>query len=163
MTDVKSIYQESLRNTHAEERQGLTQMQAQVKGLDAYPDYQALLNRHIATTETQIGRIEAAMEAAGEAASGGLREAVTNAVGAAGAAIHGLTPDTTLKNLYAGYAFQYHQIAAYKSLAVIAEAAGFGADKGWIDQTIAEEEAAAKEVEAIIPSVTRTFIAKEGR
>jgi ferritin-like metal-binding protein YciE len=161
-TDVRSIYQESLRNTHAEERQGLTQMEAQVKGLDAYPDYQALLQRHVATTRTQIGRIEAALEAAG-AGCGGLREAVTNAVGAAGTALHGVMPDTTLKNLYAGYAFQFHQIAAYKSLAVIAEAAGFGADKGWIDQTIAEEEAAAREVEAIIPSVTRAFLDKQGR
>lgn len=161
-TDVKSIYQESLRNTHAEESQGLAQMEQQVKGLEAYPDYAALLNRHIATTREQLRRIESAIEAAGTSVAG-LREAVTGAVGTAGNAVHGVMPDATLKNLYAGYAFQYHQIAAYKSLAVIAEAAGFGGDAGWIGQTIAEEEAAARDVEAIIPSVTRIFLAKQGQ
>ena len=35
-TDVKSMYQESLRNTHAAEKQGLTQMETQVKGLDDF-------------------------------------------------------------------------------------------------------------------------------
>ncbi len=32
--------------------------------------------------------------------------------------------DETLKNLYAAYAYQHDQIAAYRSLIVIAEAAG---------------------------------------
>jgi hypothetical protein len=43
-------------------------------------------------------------------------------VGTVGATVHALTQDETLKNLYAGYAFQYQQIAAYRSLIAIAEA-----------------------------------------
>ncbi len=161
MTDVKSMYQESLRNTHAAEQQGLVEMQAQVKGLDEYPDYKALLERHIATTQGQLARLDAAIAETG-ANGAGLREAVTSAVGAVGSAVHGVMPDATLKNLYAGYAYQFEQIAAYQSLAVIAEAAGHGAHAGWIEQSIAEERAAAAEVEALIAPVTRTFIAKNG-
>jgi len=160
-TDVKTIYTQALQNTHAEEKQGLAQMQIQVKGLDAYPDYQALLHRHIATTEAQITRVEAALAEAG-AGTPALREAVTQAVGTVGNAVHAVMPDTVLKNLFAGYAFQFHQIAAYKSLAVLAAAAGFGAHSAWIEQSIAEEEAAAREVEALIAPVTSTFVAKEG-
>ena len=161
MTDAKTIYQQSLRNTHAAEKQGLVQMESQIKGLDAYPDYQALLRRHVATTQGQIARLEAEMDEAG-AGGAGAREAVTAAVGAVGSAVHAVMPDATLKNLYAGYAFQFEQIAAYTSLAVIAEAAGHGGHAGWIAETIEEERAAAAEVEAIIPGVTRTFLTLQG-
>ena len=161
MTDIASMYQESLRNTHAAEKQGLIEMQAQVKGLDAYPEYKALLERHIATTQGQIARLDRAIDETG-AGGAGLREAVTSAAGAVGAAVHGVMPDATLKNLYAGYAYQFEQIAAYQSLAVIAEAAGHGAHAGWIEESIAEERAAAREVEALIAPVTRQFTAKMG-
>lgn len=158
-TDVTSMYQQALRNTHAMEHQGLVQMQAQVKGLDDYPDYAALLTRHIETTKRQIARIEAEMDEA-DAGSAVLRETVTTAAGAIGAAIHGVMPDATLKNLFAGYAFQHEQIAAYQSLKVLAEAAGHGGHASWIDETLEEERRAAKDVEALIGPVTTNFIGK---
>lgn len=161
-TDVKSMYQEALRNTHAMEHQGLVQMRNQVKGLGDYPDYASLLNQHIATTEGQLARLEAEIDEAG-AGSAGLREAVTTAAGAVGATVHGVMPDATLKNLYAGYAFQHEQIAAYTSLKVLAQAAGHGDHAGWIDQTIDEERTAAKAVEAIIAPVTTKFIERNGK
>lgn len=161
-TDVASMYQQALRNTHAMEHQGLVQMQAQVKGLDDYPDYAALLTRHIETTKRQITRVEAEMDEA-DAGSATLREAVTTAAGAVGAAVHGVMPDATLKNLFAGYAFQHEQIAAYRSLKVLAEAAGHGGHAGWIDETLEEERSAAKEVEGLIGPVTTAFIGKNGK
>lgn len=159
MPDLASMYKEALQNTHAAERQGLVQMERQVGGLADYPDYKALIERHIATTKTQIGRVEGALAEIGASAAN-LREAVTATAGAVGAAVHGVMPDQTLKNLYAGYAYQAEQIAAYRSLAVIAKAAGHGAHVGWIDDTASEEEKAAADVAAIIPSVTERFLAK---
>lgn len=160
MPDAKHIYTQSLQNTHAAERQGLQQMELQIKGLDDYPEYAALLRGHVETTERQIERIEQALKDV-DAGAATLREAVTTAVGTVGAAVHGVMPDATLKNLYAGYAFQGEQIAAYTSLAVIAKAAGFGKHQGWIDTSIEEEKAAAEKVEAIIGSVTTKFLAKQ--
>ena len=160
--DLPSIYQQSLRNTHAAEHQGLVQMQAQVKGLGDYPEYQALLERHIETTKGQIARLDAEMVEA-DAGSAALRETVTTAAGAVGAAVHGVMPDATLKNLYAGYAFQFEQIAAYQSLAVIADAAGHGGHAGWIAESLEEERAAAREVEALIEPVTRQWLQLNGK
>jgi len=157
MTDAKAIYQGALRNTHALEQQGLQQIERQLNGLDDYPDYAALLRRHAGTVRTQLGRIEAALAEAGGEVSGA-QEAVTGAIGSVGAAVHGLFQDTTLKNLYAGYAFQYDQVAAYTSLAVIAEQAGFAAHRDWIATTIQEERTAADEVEALIEPVTRRYL-----
>jgi ferritin-like metal-binding protein YciE len=155
--DAKTLYQGSLRNTHAAETQGLTQMEHQIGRLEHYPHYIALLRGHIETTRGQIARLERAMEEVGTSVSP-LRESVTNTAGAVGASVHAFFQDETLKNLYAGYAYQFEQVAAYASLAVIAEEAGFAGHRGWIEQSIREEQEAARGVEALIEPVTRTYM-----
>ncbi|WP_449410002.1 DUF892 family protein [Methylobacterium komagatae] len=122
-TDIGMIYAGALRNTRALEKQGLEQMERQLSGLERYPDYAAVLRRHVGTTKGQIDRLDKALEAVGESAST-LKETVTSVAGSIGAAVHATAQDETLKNLYAGYAYQYDQVAAYRSLAVIAERAG---------------------------------------
>src|SRR3712207_2659587 len=122
-TDARMIYVSSLRNTRALEQQGLQQMEIQVSRLERYPDYAALLQQHIATTRGQIARLDQALQALGESPST-LKETVTSVVGTVGATVHAMAQDETLKNLYAGYAFQYQQIAAYRSLIAIADEIG---------------------------------------
>ena len=156
-TDAHSLYVTALRNTHAMEQQGLRQMETQVSRLEKYPDYAALLNRHIETTRQQLQRLEQALQAAGEGA-GTIKEAVTNVAGTVGATVHGLFQDETLKNLYAGYAYQYEQIAAYRSLIAIAESAGETAHVSAFRQTVQEEEQAAQEVAGLIETVTRRYV-----
>ncbi len=155
--DARAIYTSSLRNTHALEQQGLQQMEIQVTRLERYPDYAALLQRHIETTRQQIARLDQALQAVGESPST-IKETVTSVVGTVGATVHALTQDETLKNLYAGYAFQYQQIAAYRSLIAIAETAGETAHSAGFRQSIQEEEHAAQQVADIIEPVTRRYV-----
>jgi ferritin-like metal-binding protein YciE len=156
-TDIGTIYAGALRNTRALERQGLEQLERQISGLERYPDYAAVLRRHAETTKGQIARLDKALEAVGESAST-LKETVTSVAGSVGAAVHAAAQDETLKNLYAGYAYQYDQIAAYRSLIVIAEAAGQSAQVPSFKTSIAEETKAAEEVAALIEPVTRTYL-----
>ena len=156
-TDLKTLYQGSLTATHAAEQQGLQQMETQLSGLTDYPDYAALLQRHITVTKAQITRLEQAMADTGTSPPA-VKEGVTTAIGAVGAAVHGLFPDTQLKNLYAGYAYQHEQIAAYQSLAVIADQAGFAGHRSWIEQSLAEEREGASAVEQLIEPVTRRYL-----
>lgn len=156
-TDISSIYATALRNTRALEKQGLEQIERQLAGLERYPDYAAVLRRHAATTKTQIERLEQALAALGESPST-LKETVTKVAGSIGAVVHAAAQDETLKNLYAGYAYQYDQVAAYRSLAVIAERAG-KADQAKTFRTSADEEVkAAEEIEALIEPVTKTYL-----
>lgn len=157
MSDVRTIYQGSLRNTHAAEKQGLEQMERQLDGLERYPEYAALLRQHIGVTKEQLGRLEQALADAGAEPSA-FKETVTSTAGTIGAAVHAFAQDETLKNLYAGYAYQFEQIAAYKSLKVIAEAAGFAGHSAWIDRSVAEEESAAEAAERLIAPVTRRYL-----
>src|SRR5215217_8617457 len=162
-TDARSIYISALRNTHAMEQQGLQQMEAQVSRLEKYPDYVALLHRHIETTRQQVQRVEQALQSVGESPSS-LKETVTSVAGSVGATVHGVFQDETLKNLYAGYAYQYEQIAAYRSLIVFAEAAGHADHAALFRQSIEEEKRAAQRVdEELIEPVTRQYIERTTR
>jgi ferritin-like metal-binding protein YciE len=69
-----------------------------------------------------------------------------------------LAQDETLKNLYAGFAYQYHQIAAYRSLIVFAERAGHTDHVAGFKQSIEEEKRAAQRVDELIESITRQYI-----
>ncbi len=156
-TDARSIYTTALRNTHAMEQQGLQQMEIQVSRLERYPDYAALLRQHIETTRQQLQRLEQALSAAGESVST-FKETVTSIAGSVGATVHALAQDETLKNLYAGYAYQYEQIGAYRSLIRIAEAAGETAHVASFRQSLQEEEQAAQRVADLIEPVTSRYI-----
>ena len=156
-TDTRSIYVTALRNTHAMEQQGLQQMELQVSRLETYPDYAALLRRHIETTRRQLNRLEQALKSAGESIPS-LKEAVTSVAGTVGATVHGMFQDETLKNLYAGYAFQYQQVAAYRSLIAIAESAGETDHVSAFRDSIREEEQAAQQAADLIEPVTRRYV-----
>ena len=156
-TDAKSLYVTALRNTHALESQGLQQMESQVKGLENYPEYARLLQGHIEVTRRQLRRLDDALGSLGESASA-LKEAVTNTAGRIGATVHGLAQDETLKNLYAGYGYQYDQIAAYRSLVVFAENAGQTDHVAGFKQAIEEEKRGAQGVDGLIETVTRQYI-----
>ena len=158
-TDAKSLYATALRNTHALESQGLQQMESQVKGLENYPEYERLLRDHIEVTRGQLQRLEDALGALGESRSA-LKEAVTNLAGRIGATVHALAQDETLKNLYAGYGYQYHQIAAYRSLIVFAEAAGQTDHVAGFREAIEEEKRGAQSVDGLIETVTRQYIGR---
>lgn len=157
VTDINSIYATALHNTRALEKQGLQQIERQLEGLERYPDYAAVLRRHVGTTKTQIERLEQALAAVGESPST-LKETVTKVAGSIGAVVHAAAQDETLKNLYAGYAYQYDQVAAYRSLAVMAERAGQSDQVQAFRRAADEETKAADEIAALSEPVTKTYL-----
>ena len=156
-TDIKSIYATALQNTHALEQQGLQQIEHQLSGLGRYPQYRSALESHKATIRTHLSRLDKALQAVGGSSSG-LKEGVMSVAGKIGAAVHATTGDETLKNLYAGYAYQYDQAAAYKSLAVIAEEAGHRDHASDFRTSMEEEKKAADVIDGMIESITREYL-----
>lgn len=158
--DIRDIYATSLRNTRAAELQGVHTMTTVLKGLEHYPDYERVTRRHLDTTHGQIARLDAALKAVGETAST-IKDTVTSAAGVVAGAAHAVAGDETLKNLYAAYAYQHDQIAAYRSLIVIAEAAGQSAQVPEFKTTIDEEAAGADALSEIIESTTKAYLARK--
>ena len=95
---------------------------------------------------------------AGARSSAVSSSAASSACSSIGAAVHATAQDETLKNLYAGYAYQYDQIAAYRSLAVIAERAGKSDHASMFRTAVEQETKAAEEIAALIEPVTQTYL-----
>lgn len=159
-SDIQDIYATALRNTRAAELQGVHTMTTVLKSLEHYPDYERVTRRHLDTTHGQIARLDAALKAAG-AESSTIKDTVTSAVGLVAGAAHAVAGDEILKNLYAAYAYQHDQIAAYRSLIVFAEAAGQSAQVPEFKRSIEEEEAGAGALSEIIETTTKAYIARK--
>ncbi len=156
---VNDIFIAGLHNTHALEMEALQIMNRQVERLQSYPELEQALRQHIAETEQQRQRIEEAMNQVGVSPST-IKEAIFGLMGNVAAVAHSPAADEILKNMFANHAFENYEIAAYKSLIVMADAAGFKNTTGF-QQSLREEEAMAQTMTRLIEPITRKYISLE--
>jgi ferritin-like metal-binding protein YciE len=159
---VQSIFITGLRNTHAFEKQADQMMRRQVERYENYPELSRILQQHIAETEQQIQRLEEILHSFGEDRSM-FKDAVTQLVGNVAALFHGAADDEILKNLYANHAVEAYEIAAYNSLITITEAAGHGKFVSLLQQSLREEENAARLVLEQVKPLTMRYLELEAR
>ncbi len=155
----RDIFIVGLHNTHALETEALQIMNRQVDRVRNYPELVQALQMHIRETEQQRQRLEDAM-AALQTSPSSIKEAVFGLMGNITAAAHAPAGDEILKNMFSNHAFENYEIAAYKSLIVMAEAAGFTAIAGF-EQSLREEEAMARKIKDMVEPITRRYIAME--
>lgn len=157
MTKATEIYVTGLRNAHAMENQALAIMRPQVERIEHYPEVAARLNQHITETEGQIERLDALLEKAGESKSG-FKDAALSISGTMASLGHTFAPDEIIKNSFANYAFENFEIAAYKSLIALAEAAGDQQAVQMLEQNLAEENAMSEWLDSQIGPLTLKFV-----
>jgi len=156
---LRDILVAGFHNTHALEMEALQIMNRQVERLQQYPELEQVLRQHIAETEQQRQRLEEAMAEYGQTPST-IKEAIFGLMGNVAAVAHSPAKDEILKNMFANHAFENYEIAAYKSLIVMAEAAGFTKISG-IQQSLREEEAMAVKMRDMVEPITRKYIGLE--
>ena len=159
ITDPREIYVTALKNTHALELQALQIMERQVERLENYPEMEAALRAHIAETHGQRDRLDEALASLGDGPSS-LKEGFLGFVGNMMALAHVPAQDEILKNCFANQAFENFEIAAYKSLLTIGEAAGQAAHATAFTQSLREEEAMAKAVADLVVPTTQRYLAR---
>ena len=86
-----------------------------------------------------------------------IKEAVMGFVGNMAALAHAAASDEVIKNMLANHALENYEIAAYKSLLIMGEAAGFNNLSGF-KQSLQEEETMARNVADLVEPVTRKYI-----
>ena len=155
--DTRSIYVTALKNTHALELQALQIMERQVERLQHYPEMEAALRRHIQETHGQRDRLEEALTSLNQGPSV-IKEGFLGFVGNMMALGHVPAQDEILKNTFANHAFENFEIAAYTSLLTIADAAGQGAHRTALEQSLKEEQAMAKKVADLIQPTTQRYL-----
>jgi len=155
------LYITGLKNAHAMEREAQEMLERGVERLTDYPDLVKRLREHLAETKEQLKRLDGLL--ADQGTSSSVVKDTVLAVGANVAAMaHTMANDEVLKNSFASNALEAFEIAAYKSLIIMAEQAGVRV-KTILTQSLHEEERMAKWLDQNIEKVTLEYLRKEQR
>lgn len=159
---VKNIFITGLQNAHALEKEALQLMQRQVERFENYPEMSQLLRTHIAETEGQVRRLDEMLHTFGEDRSL-LKDMATQFMANMAAAGHMPMADEVLKNTFANHAFENFEIATYKSLIAMAEAAGHQRFVPALEETLREEEKTAQAIRDMVEPITRKYLTREAQ
>jgi ferritin-like metal-binding protein YciE len=157
---LQTIFIGSLRNTHALEKEALQLLQRQIERSGDYPEVEQKLRQHLDETKRQEERIDEILHSFGEDRSL-LKDWATQFMGNMAALAHAPASDEILKNAFANNAFENYEIAAYKSLMTIAEAAGQSQWLPALRQTLQEEQRMAEWCASNIENLTRKYLMRE--
>lgn len=158
MTHTQDIFVTGLRNAHAMENQALSIMKPQVQRIENYPEVSQRLQQHIGETERQIERLERILEDLGENRSS-LKDLALSLGGAMASLGHSIAPDEIVKNSFANFAFENYEIAAYKSLLVLAKQLNNQGAISLLSENLAEEQSMAEWLNENIEVVTMQYAA----
>ena len=153
---LRELFITGLVNAHAVEKQALSIMTLQVSRIEHYPEVADRLRLHIDETNGQIARLDEIL--AGFDTSGStLKDMGLSLSGSMAAIGHSVAGDEIVKNSFANYAFEHFEIAAYKSLLVMAEDGGFANATPLLQQSLGEEQRMAEWIDQSLPLVTRRY------
>ena len=159
---VSDIYLTGLRNAHALEAQATQLLTRQVERLENYPAMSDRLRQHIQESEAQATRLKQILESHGSSPST-LKDMVTGFMGNLAALAHAPMPDEVLKNTFANFAFEHFEIASYRALLTMAEAAGDSSAPALLNQSLAEEVSMADWIDQNLQETVRTYMRLESQ
>jgi ferritin-like metal-binding protein YciE len=161
MPEARDLFITGLKNAHAMEAQAHEMLERQIERLTDYPELRSKLREHLGETKEQMNRLQKCLSDL-QSSPSGFKDA-TLSLGANVAAIgHAMAADEVLKNTFANCALEAYEIAAYKSLLLMAEQSGHEM-KGILQESLREEERMADWVENHVEDITRKFMSKQAR
>ena len=153
---LRELFVTGLVNAHAVEKQALSIMTPQVSRIENYPEVADRLRLHIEETNAQIARLDEILSGF-DTSSSAIKDLGLSMSGSMAAITHSVAGDEIIKNSFANYAFEHFEIAAYKSLLVMADDGGFAAATPLLKQSLGEEQAMAQWIDEALPLVTRRY------
>ena len=135
------------------EMQARELMERQSERLADYPEVLEKVKAHLSETNEQLLRIERCLDDLGESTST-LKDAAQSVIANMMAMGHSIAGDEILKNTFANNAFENFEIAAYRSLLILGDAAGDRGGRPQLEQSLEEEERMASWVAANVEKVT---------
>jgi ferritin-like metal-binding protein YciE len=143
----------ALRNAHAMERKALELLKHQTGRLEQFPELDAQIQHHLGETERQLERLEQCLDALGEETSALSPPPPLAAYGPGNGA-----EGEPLAQVFAGFAFENYEIAAYRSLLALCEAAVQRSIAPLLQESLKEEEAMARWLKDNISRLTRDHV-----
>jgi ferritin-like metal-binding protein YciE len=154
---AKDIYIVGLRNQHAVENQAVELLERQVGRLENYPEMRERMRLHIEESKEQARRLEELLSSLGTSEST-LKDTMMSLAGNVMAIGHSTATDEVVKNTFANFAFEHYEIAAYKSLLVLAASISHEAGKSLLETPLKEEQAMADWIEQQIGATTLRYV-----
>ena len=155
------VYLTGLRNQHAVETQAIGTIQNQLSYMEAYSDLHARMKADKARSETQAARLDDLLARHGSSKSA-VKEAVVGAVGTVAGFAHLGAGDDVIKNVLAAIGYKAYEIASYKALIALAEAAGLSDDKGVLEQSMREEQETGDWLGEHLPGLVKAYLGQSG-
>ena len=153
---LRSVFVTGLQNAHAVENQALALIDRQVDRLASYPEIRQRLRLHREETEVQIRRLDEILQSLNSSNSG-WKDMALNFMGNMAALGNVMAADEVLKDQLVNYAFENFEVASYRSLIALSEAAGFDAATPLLRATLREEESMAAWVLDSLPDLTLKY------
>jgi ferritin-like metal-binding protein YciE len=148
-----------LKNAYALESQAADITEAQANRLTDYPELQQRVAQHHDETIAQRDRLEQCLADLGETPSA-LKDLALRLGANLKAMFHASADDEVLKAAFANASFEHYEIAAYKSLIVLAERCGETKVAEVCRRNLEEEEAMAEFIDGNIETVTLAYLAQ---
>jgi ferritin-like metal-binding protein YciE len=155
--EVRSIFITGVKNAHALEKEAIQILERQLERLKNYPEMETLIRHHLEESRQHEQRIDEVLDGLGEDRSL-LKDLATQFMGNMAAIAHVPMPDEILKNTFANHAFENFEVASYKSLIVMAEAAGESRFLTALNQNLREDEKAAQMIKDMVEPITRKYL-----
>ena len=162
MADTKTtmdVYLTGLRNQHAVETQAIGTLQNELPRMKPFPELHAKMQVDKDRSETQAARLDDLLAKHGSSKSLA-KEAVTGAVATVAGFAHLAADDEVLKNVLAAIGFKAYEIASYKVLLTLADAASATEDKAVLEQSMQEEQEMGDWLGSHIPQFVHAYLTK---
>jgi ferritin-like metal-binding protein YciE len=158
-TTIKDILIIRLRDAYALEGRALELAEYQAELLKDYPELRIRVQQHVEETRQQQAMIEQCLYRLGSSTSA-LKEAAIRLMGNLPAMAYAMADDEVLKNTITSYAFKHYEIASYKALIVMAEAADESEIARICQHILRQEESMADWLGRNIEEITRQYSAR---
>lgn len=155
-----TTYLTGLRNQHAVETQAIGTIQNELPRMTGYPELHGRMQEDKARSTEQAARLDTLLSKHGTKASLA-KEAVTGTVATVAGFIHALSSDEVLKDVLAAVGYKAYEIASYKVLTTLAEAAGASEDIAVLQQSMQEEEDMGNWLGSHIPAFVTAYLAHQ--
>ncbi len=152
------LYVTGLRNQHAVETQAIGTNQ--LSYMEAYPELHACRKADKARSERQAARLDDVLATHGTAKSLA-KEAAVGAVATIAGFAHVAASDDVIKNVLAAIGCKAYEIASYKALIALADAAGVEQDKVVLEQSMKEEQETGDWLGKYLPGLVQAYVKRK--
>ncbi len=158
--NATEIYLTGLRNQHAVETQAIGTIQNEMPRMKSYPELHAKMGEDKERSTTQAARLDDLLAKHGSKKSLA-KEAASGAIATIAGIAHTGSKDDVLKNVLAAIGFKAYEIASYKVLLTLADAAGASDDKAVLEQSMKEEQEMGDWLGSHLPDLVHAYVGQQ--